>query len=219
MGCSQSTTTVGTEATGPASTAGASASSSVEAAAKLIKFDAPVDWLQMHSAVRWNRNEAEVLAMLMEAPDNANLPDPKTGNLPLHIAAQNGHDNLVKLLLKHQAVVNAQNNKGQTSMHMAVGYDYYDVACTLKEAGADDTKENQAGFAARHGLDGDKSMGYICLVQSKTADDANKAFSLMEIEPGKIPKADYVKTGLRLKKEIGEKDWPLVRFKAVLAML
>lgn len=210
MGCSSSKTPVGS--------LDGSASSLAKAASQ-FKFENAIEWHQIHSAIRWNKNEPEIMAMLMHHADNSNLIDPKTGNSPLHIASQNGHGNLVDMLITYRAAVNCQNLKGQTPMHMAVGYDYYNVAVALKTAGADDTLVNQAGHAARHGLDGDKSLGFIALVQAKTADDVAKAFVLMEAEPGKLNKAEYVKTGLRLKKEIGEKDWPLEKFKAVLNRL
>lgn len=211
MGCSSSKTPVGSEDEG--------GTTSLAEAASQFKFDKAVEWHQIHSAIRWNKNEPEIMAMLMYHADNSNLLDPKTGNSPLHIASQNGHSNLVDMLITYRAVVNCQNLKGQTPMHMAVGYDYYNVAVALKAAGADDMLVNHAGHAARHGLDGDKSLGFIALVQAKTADDVAKGFVLMEADPGKIDKAEFVKTGLRLKKEIGEKDWPLDQFKAVLARL
>ena len=42
------------------------------------------------------------------------------GARPVHIAAQNDFVHLLKFLVSHGAYVNAQNNNGNTPMHMAV---------------------------------------------------------------------------------------------------
>jgi len=155
--------------------------------------------------------------MLGSAEGVANLGDPKTGNSPLHIAAQNGHDNLVAMLIEFKASVNMQNLKGQTPLHMAVGYDYYAVVQLLLAAGADENMVNSADIPAHAGLEGDKSIGYCALVSAKSKAEADKAFEMLEQRPGKLNKAEYVKTGLSLKKKIA--DWPQDSFKAVLAKL
>jgi hypothetical protein len=65
------------------------------------------------------------------------VQDAKTGNFPIHIAAQNGHRHIVKMLIDAGANVNAQNNNGLTALHMSVEYDYYFTSKVLLEAGAD----------------------------------------------------------------------------------
>jgi hypothetical protein len=82
------------------------------------------------------------------------LPD-NNGNHPIHIAAQNGHASLVSLILRHRADVNAQNNNGQTPLHMAVAYDLDDVEEVLRNAGARGDIKNSSGFPADLGIDGD----------------------------------------------------------------
>jgi len=178
---------------------------------------APVDWSVIHSAVRWNRDPGQIRSMLASGAEVANLQDPKTGNFPIHIAAQNGHLDLVVMLLQFNATVNSQNSKGQTPMHMGVGYDYYEVVKALQAAGADGNLENQAGIPAHAGLDGDKSIGFAALVAAKTKEDADNAFAMLREVPGKINKADYVKLGLSKKKEI--QGWPQESFKEILQKL
>ena len=41
------------------------------------------------------------------------------GNRPLHIASQNGHYAIVKQLIDLGVDLNAQNNSGNTALHMA----------------------------------------------------------------------------------------------------
>ena len=48
----------------------------------------------------------------MESADVGN------GNRSIHIAAQNGHLPILKLLVQKDCDVNAQNKSGQTPMHM-----------------------------------------------------------------------------------------------------
>lgn len=69
------------------------------------------------------------------------------GNRPLHIAAQNGHTDIVQLLIKKKCSLNEKNAKGNTAIHMAVGYDYYDAAKLIIDAGGDPSIENLAGSA------------------------------------------------------------------------
>jgi hypothetical protein len=212
MGCTSS------KAVGLGSTLadlGATPTASADAAG--FKFDKPVEWMQIHSAVRWNKNPAEVLAMLKTSDAVVGLRDPKTGNVPLHIAAQNGHLDLVKMLIEYKAVVNDQNLKGNTPLHMAVGYDYYPVVQCLLAADAQASIVNQAGHASHAGIDGDKSLGFCALVAAKNREEAVSALSQMRDSPGSIAKSEYVKTGLRLKKEI--RDWPQDLFKEILTKL
>lgn len=75
----------------------------------------------------------------------ANIRDGGNGNTCLHIASQNGHFDMVKLLLSRGADVDAVNNGGQTALHMAVSYEIDDVRDYLLSKGADDSIKNEAG--------------------------------------------------------------------------
>ena len=48
------------------------------------------------------------VATIIVSPLHANCIDEKNGNYPLHIAAQNGHINLVTWLVNNGADINAQ---------------------------------------------------------------------------------------------------------------
>jgi len=63
---------------------------------------------------------------LMEAAETIITSEPKSVSAvdswrrtPLHMAAENGHYTLAKLLLDHQASTEAQNGRGQTPLHLA----------------------------------------------------------------------------------------------------
>ena len=60
------------------------------------------------------------------------MSDAGNGNSCLHIASQNGHFELVKLLVSRGADVNCANGGGQTALHMAVSYDIDEVTLNPK---------------------------------------------------------------------------------------
>lgn len=112
-----------------------------------------VDWKKLHSQVRWNKPEVvqHFTAELLNTHDDRN------GNCAIHIAAQNGHTDMVRDILKVDGVdVNTQNNGGQTALHMAIEYGYDEAVSLLQAAGADGTIVNQAGHAASTGIEGTK---------------------------------------------------------------
>ena len=107
-----------------------------------------------HLLVRWNKSLDDADAQLEANPQLLEWRD-VPGNTALHIAAQNGHDSLVKLLLSKGANVNAQNRNGNTSLHMAVTYDLQSTVNLLVSSGADANLCNKYGFKANTGLNGD----------------------------------------------------------------
>jgi ankyrin repeat protein len=77
-----------------------------------------VDWKAVHSIVRWNKPLEEIAEVVL-TPEHCNCVDTKNGNYPIHIAAQNGHTDLVIWLVENGAKTNVQNGTGQTAMHMS----------------------------------------------------------------------------------------------------
>ena len=59
------------------------------------------------------------------------------GNTLLHVAAQNGLKRIAKLLLRHGAALDAQNNKGATPLHYCFTYGYGGLGQYLIGKGAD----------------------------------------------------------------------------------
>merc|ERR1712146_789271 len=74
----------------------------------------------------------------------------KDGNTLLIIACQNNDKKaplrMTKLLLRHNADINAQNNRGNTPLHFSYAYGFKVLAEYLKEKGADDTIRNDGGL-------------------------------------------------------------------------
>lgn len=75
------------------------------------------------------RNSAVVVATIANNPEILSLlitkggdieADSATSDKPLHIAAANGYDACVDVLLSHHANVNATNQQGETPLHQAV---------------------------------------------------------------------------------------------------
>ncbi|WP_345814094.1 ankyrin repeat domain-containing protein [Paraburkholderia sp. PREW-6R] len=72
----------------------------------------------------------------------------KKGWAPLHYAAANGHDDIVKLLLDHSAYVDAGSPNGTTPLMMAARGGHVSTVKLLLDNGADLTVENQIGMTA-----------------------------------------------------------------------
>jgi hypothetical protein len=94
----------------------------------------------------------------------------ENGNTSLHIACQNGHLNICKILLDYDQgeaeveeregqsgtlvrLVNEQNNKGNTALHYTIAYGYREISDYLIAAGgADEYVVNGEGLTCYEGL-------------------------------------------------------------------
>jgi hypothetical protein len=122
-----------------------------------------------HSKIRWcsdkeadGRGGVAQLAKVQADLDSYGISvvkakDPKNGNFAIHIAAQNGNFNALKLLLVCGADANAQNNNGVTALHMSVEYNSDSVTELLLANKANPNIENEDGHKAITGIDGKKS--------------------------------------------------------------
>lgn len=185
---------------------------------------------KIHSAVRWNKPHAEIEAVVKTAgltmAQAVHTTDPQNGNRLLHIASQNGHMDLVKLIVQNGAELNFQNQKGQTALHMSVAYDLYSITKFLLDKGADPKIKNDDGHEALCGIEGDKTGPEAWdspLTMLKDAGDDKKelqtAFEALEgAAPGSIDKASLVQTGLQKKKECPN-NWDHARFVTLMKKL
>ena len=83
---------------------------------------------------------------------NVNAVD-KFGNLgwrALHWAACEGHADVIEVLLKHGANVNAKDNGGWTALHWAAKLGHADVVEVLLKHGADVNARDDRGWTALH---------------------------------------------------------------------
>ena len=166
--------------------------------------NAVIDFKPCHSAVRWNK--LGDLQNILKNAKTVNVQDTGNGNYPIHIAAQNGHIDIVNLLIKHKCEINSKNGKGNTALHMAIGYDYYDCATAIIKAGGDLNMVNDAGVPASRGLEGDKTLSLIEFMAAKTAKEAVGALKNCETDVAILNKVVFVSTGLKLKKSL-ENNW------------
>lgn len=99
----------------------------------------------------FNGNKAAVEAMLAKGAE-VNRP----GWTPLHYAAANGHNDIVRLLLDKSAYIDAESPNKTTPIMMAARGGYIYTVKLLHDEGADATLKNELGmtaidFAARFG--------------------------------------------------------------------
>jgi hypothetical protein len=167
---------------------------------------------KIHSAIRWNKPLGELASLVTDA-ERANCEDPRNGNRPIHIAAQNGFTPICKLLVAKGAEIDAVNAKGNTGLHMALGYDYDECADFLVSCGADPLIANAEGHAAKNGLEGDKGPdGYVAplaeLRDARAPEESAAALERIAKEGlGDADKAALVQCGLLKKKNFPE-SWP-----------
>lgn len=109
------------------------------------------------SFVRHNRFEA-IEALIQQENDIIQAKDEKGNNL-LHLACQNDHRRIAKLLLKNGVEVNHQNNKGNTPLHYVFQYNFMQLSDYLIAHGADETIANKAGLMPAQGTGVEDPIG------------------------------------------------------------
>jgi hypothetical protein len=187
---------------------------------------------KLHSAVRWGKAVGEIQEIVKACPLHhqalqvLSKEDPKTGNTALHIAAQNGHLELVRYMLNEGVGIDPQNNVGNTPLHMSVEYELYFVTKLLIDKGANPKKKNQEGHDALLGINGTKTGSEVWnnpLSILKAADDDAEQmdFAMGEIEradPASLDKSSLAKIGMQKSKEC-KVNWDKARFLAVVRKL
>ncbi|XP_070992432.1 ankyrin repeat and death domain-containing protein 1B-like [Oncorhynchus clarkii lewisi] len=89
-------------------------------------------------ALAAEHGSVEMLQMLMEEAYNmATMEEDQNRNTPLHLAAGNGHLDVVQLLLKSFETRNEVNTAGETALYLAADAAHEDCVQALLEAGCD----------------------------------------------------------------------------------
>ncbi len=88
------------------------------------------------------------LNFLIQRGVDVNASARGVGMTPLMLAAQNGHDDSVKILLRATARVDPQNDKGETALILAAAAGKKDVVKLLLQAGADRSIADNNGRTA-----------------------------------------------------------------------
>lgn len=178
---------------------------------------------KIHSACRWNTMDTEEISKLFQTTGALNCVDPTNKNTPLHIAAQNGHKDIVKTIISlgNKEILNAKNSSGNCALHMAVEYDYYDASKLLVDAGADTDIQNNKGIPARKGIDGLKHYLWMPVLSSKTVGTLTTVLNDCKENASDLSKSCFVTFGLKCKKFLTSEEWTEVDslFKSVLQMI
>ena len=99
-------------------------------------------------------NIARVSELLAAVPENARLAlvqqQNDKGNTPLHLAAMNGHEQIVLRLIGAGADVNQQNDWDNATLHLAAMEGHDAVVFRLIEAGARVNQQDFFGMTALH---------------------------------------------------------------------
>lgn len=102
--------------------------------------------------------------------------------------------------------MDAQNNKNNTPLHMAMEYDCYWCAVVLLEAGANKAIVNSDGFQAITGLSGTKKItGLAAFNDARNSDHLKESLGMILAQTSaNFVKSDLVQTWLKHKKELKE---------------
>jgi ankyrin repeat protein len=111
----------------------------------------------------------EATQALLHAGFPLSEPDARTGKLPLHWAVTRGSPEVVDLLLRRGADVNARDNYGETPLHALARLDPWRTAIMaprLVAAGADLEARDVRGFTPLHVAAGADNLGVVQLYAS-----------------------------------------------------
>jgi len=123
---------------------------------------------EIHSAAV-NDDLDKVKSLLKINPDLVSSKD-GDGETPLHWAAANGHNDVVKFLLANKADVNAKDNSGDTPLHQAAGKGYLDTAELLLAGQADVNSKDKNEYTPLHYAVLGHQLKLVQLLLAKKAD-------------------------------------------------
>ncbi|XDV45025.1 hypothetical protein PO909_013203 [Leuciscus waleckii] len=93
-----------------------------------------------------NPKRKQICDLLLRKGANVNEKN-KDFLTPLHLAAEKSHNDIIEVLVKHQAKVNAVDNLGQTALHHAAHCGHLQTCHMLLSAGCDPLITSLQGFS------------------------------------------------------------------------
>ena len=109
----------------------------------------------------------------LDSGADVNLEDrviDSNNDAPLHFAAQNGHLNVVSLLLKRGANVNAKNRDSSAPLHLAAFEGHAEIASTLLAEGADADPPDNLGTTPLHWAASRNNLDVVNILLAYDAD-------------------------------------------------
>eukprot|EP01096_Ripella_sp_DP13-Kostka_P014750 TRINITY_DN674_c0_g1_i1.p1 TRINITY_DN674_c0_g1~~TRINITY_DN674_c0_g1_i1.p1 ORF type:complete len:229 (+),score=113.91 TRINITY_DN674_c0_g1_i1:700-1386(+) len=95
----------------------------------------------LHVAAR--EGDARIALVLLKCNFDPNCRTFRDGLSPLHVAAQNGHKTVVRLLQMHGASLDLPDVCGDRALHWAIRGEHFDCAVLLVELGANPNALNE----------------------------------------------------------------------------
>lgn len=102
----------------------------------------------IHKAVK--AKEFNAVRILLKKDPKLAISQNSTGDTPLHLAAESGHDEIAELLISMTENVNIKNNRGLTSLFFAVFYGRKNIAKMLLAKGANTNIKSDIGMYPIH---------------------------------------------------------------------
>lgn len=111
---------------------------------------APYAWTPLHFAARYSSSVDTVRALLEKGADIEALTN--VNDTPLTLSIYNEHNccDILKLLIKRSANINARESNGKTAAHLAAEKGKTEMLKILLKAGADANAVNEVGWTPLH---------------------------------------------------------------------
>lgn len=124
----------------------------------------------IHCAAKGNHHETLSILLPQDFENIVNLPMQPDGIQPIHIAAQEGHIEMIIALAANGANINCQNSHGQTPLHYAVEREQIKALLTLLWLGAERNVQDAQGWTPLHFAAEKSKNNCVAILQSFSAD-------------------------------------------------